>query len=238
MKINLYEEKFQEVTDIILIKTYMKRLSEYKINKDNMSGSIFIDLNYYDKNMQENFKTIEIEYAVILKDSIRVEELELNDVSCELVDLKGVNVKYNLVINYENREDSEFEELTNKPEEIKENVKNEENIVEIENSINEKTSEEIINENIKEGLKKEYDEMLDESLANRENLTISATKNESEESFLDFFNKFESKHLSIRKIRMDEEKALEVLNERNIDTKDLEKYYDKENHILTIKSYE
>ena len=118
MTINIFEEKFLEVNEILLVKNHLKRLSEFRVTSDSLSGSIFIDLNYYDKNMQENFKTLEIPYAIIIKDEMKIDEVILSTLSLEMVEMKGVVVKYNLDINYSLIEDNVIEELDDQKEEL------------------------------------------------------------------------------------------------------------------------
>lgn len=272
MKINLFEEKFIAVNDIILIKTFLKRLSDYEIKNDSLLGSIFIDLSYYDKNMDEHFKTLKLDYAVILKDTISVSQIELNDVECELVDLKGVNVRYSLDISYENNEDTEFEEIKRANEvveativelkaETKEAPKNDltDNFIDdktiidnlereeiqeitdgviIDESIFLETEEEKTNTIAKKILKEEYDNMLKESLTRNNDVTVSRTENETEESFFKTFARFEEKYLIINKYLTDEKHAMEILDEAKIPLGDIDKYYDREAGVLTIKSYE
>ncbi len=162
MNINIYEEKFVPVKDIILIKTYLKRLSDYKVLNDSLLGSIFLDLSYFDSNMQENFKTIELEFAVILKDSINIESITLNDVKCELVDLKGVNINYNLEIDYvELLEDLDSIEIKDE----KSNEDEETFIDEYVEEIIDNNNDDLLDE---EQLEAEYEEIDDEIIELRE----------------------------------------------------------------------
>lgn len=281
MNINIYEEKFLPVKDIVMLKSYLKRLSDYKVLNESLLGSIFIDLSYFDSNMQENFKTLELEFAVILKDSIKIEAITLNEVSCELVDLKGINVTYNLEIDYTeivNEQEKENEEKVNIIEEVKskddvqglkedgpnlnvleekerknpllEPKKVESVIAEVvddgilELPIDEVTYLEDFNTynekddaySLKENIKNEYDTELKENLKFR--TSIIRTKNEDEDSFLNIFNKFSSRYLSIKKILITSDKVDDFLTENKIDIKHRSEFYDEEKGVLTLKTYE
>lgn len=281
MNINIYEEKFLPVKDIVMLKSYLKRLSDYKVLNESLLGSIFIDLSYFDSNMQENFKTLELEFAVILKDSIKIEAITLNEVSCELVDLKGINVTYNLEIDYTeivNEQEKENEEKVNIIEEVKskddvqglkedgpnlnvlEEIERKNPLLEpkqVESVIAEVVDDGILelpidevtyledfntyNEkddaySLKENIKNEYDTELKENLKFR--TSIIRTKNEDEDSFLNIFNKFSSRYLSIKKILITSDKVDDFLTENKIDIKHRSEFYDEEKGVLTLKTYE
>lgn len=281
MNINIYEEKFLPVKDIVMLKSYLKRLSDYKVLNESLLGSIFIDLSYFDSNMQENFKTLELEFAVILKDSIKIEAITLNEVSCELVDLKGINVTYNLEIDYTeivNEQEKENEEKVNIIEEVKskddvqglkedgpnlnvlEEIERKNPLLEpkqVESVIAEVVDDGILelpidevtyledfntyNEkddaySLKENIKNEYDTELKENLKLR--TSIIRTKNEDEDSFLNIFNKFSSRYLSIKKILITSDKVDDFLTENKIDIKHRSEFYDEEKGVLTLKTYE
>ena len=237
MYINIFEEKFIDVSNILSTKTYMKRLSNYRLDNDSLCGSVLIDLSYFDINMEENFKLLELPYAIVLKDDMKLNSVSLGDLELEVVDQKGVNIRFNLIVDYDNYEDVEFEEIIDSEvipvPLIKVNVINETKDEEKEDI----TLEDEINSNLKESIMNEYDMMLNDSLNDREVILTTDDKRDESE-FIQFFNNFEAKYLKISKIQIRPEDLDEYLNKNGLTKENIKDNYDKENNILTTYLYD
>ena len=234
MLINIYEEKFISVNDILLVKTYVKRLSEYRLDNDSLCGSVLVDLSFFDTNMDENFKQLELPYAIVLKNDMKVNSVNLGEVLLEVVDQKGVIVKFNLDLDYDLYEDILNGEIVEEP------IENPIILGVINNQIDKENKEEIINENLKEIISDNYDEMLNESLKTRsDNISIIETKEtKSVDDFLDFFNQFEANYLRIKKTIVKPEEIKNYLIKNGLPMEYEYSNYDKENGILTTYIYE
>lgn len=125
-----------------------------------------IDLTYLDHNMTENFKTLKQPCEVVLKDEMNVLDVNLIDLELCAVENKGVNIKYNIDIDYDMKEvlDNQFDEnkfLENEePMEIPVNNSNAEKLeynkeYQLEESIDNDKKE-----NESELIQEEYQEML------------------------------------------------------------------------------
>ncbi len=237
MKINILEERFKEVPNISAVKTYIKRFDKYDTKKDCLTGTISVDLSYYDDSMTENFQTISLEFDVTLKDDLIVNNVTLLDLDLWVVDKKGVNIKYNIEIDYEEKFKEEIVDASIVEE--KNEIVEEKNINEItgKNYVTEKTQEELVVEQMSEEINKEYEQMLGESLKNRnENVMITSVVDNNEKTFLDLFNMFEAHHLKITKIYVNDKEN--IRSEYNMSEEEFASNYDKENNILTLKSYD
>ena len=140
MKINIFEERFIDVSNILAVKSYLKRIDNFEVKNDVLKLFILIDLTYLDHNMTENFKTLKQPCEVVLKDEMNVLDVNLIDLDLCAVENKGVNIKYNIDIDYDMKEilDENLQILDNQPE--NDELKNEE-VMEI--PVSKENSEEI-----------------------------------------------------------------------------------------------
>lgn len=237
MKINILEEKFKEVPNILAVKTYVKRFDKYETKKDCLTGTISVDLSYYDDSQTENFQTMSFDFDVTLKDGLIVNNVALLELDLCVIDKKGVNVKYNIEIDYDEKFDDALDDniIDTTVESLALNDKNKD--VTEEATFDEKTQEELVIEHMSDEINKEYEKMLGETLKDRnENVNITTIVDNDERGFLDLFNMFESHYLKITKIYVDNKER--VLTEYNISEEEFNLNYDENRNVLTLKSYD
>ncbi len=244
MNINIFEEKVINIEDILAIKSYLKRLDSYNIKEDSLNGMIKIDLTYLDHNMTENFKTLDLEFDVILKDGMTINEVILQDLDLYIIENKGVNIKYNIDIDYDMS--YELDELTEDKEDeiieipvLIEEDKNED-IIDLDENDKDKEviNEELLNEKTPEDeIQNEYQKMLGEVILKREdNVNIIEVKENNEDDFLSLFDSFEKTHLKITKVLVTSKE--EIMNKYSITEEVFNKSYDESTNTLTLRSYE
>lgn len=242
MKINIFEERFIDVLNILAVKSYLKRIDKYEVKNDVLKLFIMIDLTYLDHNMTENFKTLKQPCEVVLKDEMNVLDVNLIDLELCAVENKGVNIKYNIDIDYDMKEvlDNQFDEnkfLENEePMEIPVNNSNAEKLeynkeYQLEESIDNDKKE-----NESELIQEEYQEMLGNIIQKREdNKEIIEVVHNDEDSFLSLFDSFSSNYLKITKLYVHDKD--EVMSKFNLQ-EEFEKCFNKETNVLTLRSYD
>lgn len=243
MKINIFEERFIDVLNILAVKSYLKRIDKYEVKNEVLKLFIMIDLTYLDHNMTENFKTLKQPCEVVLKDEMNVLDVNLIDLELCAVENKGVNIKYNIDIDYDMKEvlDNQFDEnkfLENEePMEIPVNNSNAEKLeynkeYQLEESIdNDKKKNE------SELIQEEYQEMLGNIIQKREdNKEIIEVVHNDEDSFLSLFDSFSSNYLKITKVYVNDKD--EVMSKFNLQEEEFEKCFNKETNVLTLRSYD
>lgn len=243
MKINIFEERFIDVLNILAVKSYLKRIDKYEVKNDVLKLFIMIDLTYLDHNMTENFKTLKQPCEVVLKDEMNVLDVNLIDLELCAVENKGVNIKYNIDIDYDMKEvlDNQFDEnkfLGNEePMEIPVNNSNAEKLeynkeYQLEESIDNDKKE-----NESELIQEEYQEMLGNIIQKREdNKEIIEVVHNDEDSFLSLFDSFSSNYLKITKLYVHDKD--EVMSKFNLQEEEFEKCFNKETNVLTLRSYD
>lgn len=243
MKINIFEERIIDVLNILAVKSYLKRIDKYEVKNDVLKLFIMIDLTYLDHNMTENFKTLKQPCEVVLKDEMNVLDVNLIDLELCAVENKGVNIKYNIDIDYDMKEvlDNQFDEnkfLENEePMEIPVNNSNAEKLeynkeYQLEESIDNDKKE-----NESELIQEEYQEMLGNIIQKREdNKEIIEVVHNDEDSFLSLFDSFSSNYLKITKLYVHDKD--EVMSKFNLQEEEFEKCFNKETNVLTLRSYD
>lgn len=243
MKINIFEERFIDVLNILAVKSYLKRIDKYEVKNEVLKLFIMIDLTYLDHNMTENFKTLKQPCEVVLKDEMNVLDVNLIDLELCAVKNKGVNIKYNIDIDYDMKEvlDNQFDEnkfLENEePMEIPVNNSNAEKLeynkeYQLEESIDNDKKE-----NESELIQEEYQEMLGNIIQKREdNKEIIEVVHNDEDSFLSLFDSFSSNYLKITKVYVNDKD--EVMSKFNLQEEEFEKCFNKETNVLTLRSYD
>lgn len=242
MKINIFEERFIDVLNILAVKSYLKRIDKYEVKNDVLKLFVMIDLTYLDHNMTENFKTLKQPCEVVLKDEMNVLDVNLIDLELCAVENKGVNIKYNIDIDYDMKEvlDNQFDEnkfLEN--EEPMEIPVNNSNVEKLEYNKEYQLEESIDNdkkENESELIQEEYQEMLGNIIQKREdNKEIIEVVHNDEDSFLSLFDSFSSNYLKITKLYVHDKD--EVMSKFNLQ-EEFEKCFNKETNVLTLRSYD
>ena len=241
MKINIFEERFLEVDDILAVKSFLKRIDNYEVVDAALKLKIKIDLTYLDHNMMENFKTLEQECEVVLQDEMIIKDVKLIDLDLYAIDNKGVNIKYNIDIDYEVTDandipDSSENELEDASIIIEDDSIVNDNMTKIDNfdDINE---EESYSQNESEAIQNQYQELLGNIIKTREdNKEIIEVVKNDEDTFMELFNSFSQRYIKITKLFVQDKN--EVMKKYNLNDEKFEQFYDKETNLLTLRSYD
>lgn len=241
MKINIFEERFLEVDDILAVKSFLKRIDNYEVVDAALKLKIKIDLTYLDHNMMENFKTLEQECEVVLQDEMIIKDVKLIDLDLYAIDNKGVNIKYNIDIDYEVTDandipDSSENELEDASIIIEDDSVVNDNMTKIDNfdDINE---EESYSQNESEAIQNQYQELLGNIIKTREdNKEIIEVVKNDEDTFMELFNSFSQRYIKITKLFVQDKN--EVMKKYNLNDEKFEQFYDKETNLLTLRSYD
>lgn len=230
MKINILEERFIDVVDILAVKSYLKRIDDYVVENEELKLCLKIDLTYLDQNMTENFKTLQQPCEVILKNNMHISNVTLVDLELWAVENKGVNIKYNIDIDYELGTN---DDIIN---DSKDDVLEDNPIVEIENSVEEAYLDNVeLDES--QIIQNEYQEMLGKVIEKREdNKEIIEVIENDENSFINLFNQFKESYIKITKIAVTDKN--EIIDKYSLTEEEFDNNYDRTTNVLTIRSYD
>lgn len=182
MQLNIEKNNFYKMTNVFSVKSQMSKINELAIDNSFIKGSIDVSLYYYDLDGKENFELISLPFELDLE-SLDVKEVKLLKTNVFVVEGNGLNIEYELEIEYEfyNDDVSEIEIIKDEDIEVEDDNRPVEEIKDIVEEIEEDY------EQIKEDTKEFYEEILEKNL--RDNVEIISTKsNMDSESFLAFFD--------------------------------------------------
>ena len=224
MQLNIEKNNFCQLEGISNIKNHLEKLSNVVVNDSKATGNVEINVSYNDFEGLECFKSLDFPFELDLE-SLKILEVLIGHVNVYLVEGQGLDINYELVINY-----LPLEQV----EEIK--VIGEEDIqlpVE-EKTVLEKPQESL--EKIKEDMMEYYEDKLASNL-NRGDKVIATKTHESVESFLNFFDSKQS-YYKLKCLYVETEQELETIaKEYNVKLEVLLAGYDRQSHKV-IFSYE
>lgn len=218
MQLKINKEAFFEVEGISILKSHVDKISKNSFDGKCLSGVIDINISYIDTVNDECFKALTLDFEIEM-DNIKVNNIKLANTKVFVIESHGINVEYELELDYEAIDEAN--------EELEEAFDNE--IVLDENDI----------EKIKENIEKDYENKLLDSLNSRDasNVEIIKTKDKrSENEFLSFFTSKESSYYSLKTIHCPNEDALnEISKKYNISIDELIKGYDRITGRVTFR---
>ncbi|MDE6241689.1 MAG: hypothetical protein K2M08_04615 [Anaeroplasmataceae bacterium] len=224
MQLNIEKNNFCQLEGISNIKNHLEKLSNVVVNDSKATGNVEINVSYNDFEGLECFKSLDFPFELDLE-SLKILEVLIGHVNVYLVEGQGLDINYELVVNY-----LPLEQV----EEIK--VIGEEDIqlpVE-EKTVLEKPQESL--EKIKEDMMEYYEDKLASNL-NRGDKVIATKTHESVESFLNFFDTKQS-YYKLKCLYVETEQELETIaKEYNVKLEVLLAGYDRQSHKV-IFSYE
>ena len=238
MQLNLEKNNFYRITNISSVKSQLSKIKELEINESNIKGNIDVNLYYYDLAGKENFELISLPFELDLA-SLDVKDVKLIKANVFVVEGNGINIEYELEIEYEFLEDKKEIEVEmiddTRPKEtlIDEEISNDFSPVEIITDIEFSVLEEDLEE-VKEDTKEYYEEMLEKKL--RDNVEVVTTKsNMDTESFLAFFDN-NITYYRLKCIHIENEKELEEISKKyNVKIEELLNGYDKDSKKVIFK---
>lgn len=167
---NIEKNSFYKLDNISSIKNHIYTLNDIQVEENVINGSIDLELSYYNLEGSECNIIINLPFTLPC-DNKTVDEINLVKINIFLIEGNGLNIEYELEINYQD-----------KPRITKDSNENIGKVDVIDNIENESKSY----EEIKESTKEYYEEMLEKNL--RENVNIIETKTDNDvEDFLAFF---------------------------------------------------
>ncbi|MDE7264397.1 MAG: hypothetical protein K2N64_07030 [Anaeroplasmataceae bacterium] len=212
MQLNIEKNNFCQLDGISNIKNHLEKLSNVVLNESKANGMVEINVSYNDFEGLECFKSLEYPFDLDL-DSLKILEVLLGRVDVFLVEGQGLDIQYELIVNYVPLEPSE---------EIK--VIEEEDIEILPKQEESKTLEEI-----KENMMDYYEDKLASSL-NREDQVITTKTHETVESFLNFFDSRQSFY-KLKCLYVESEQDLErIAKEYNVKLEKLLAGYDRQSN--------
>ncbi|MDE6584393.1 MAG: hypothetical protein K2K15_03230 [Anaeroplasmataceae bacterium] len=207
MQLNIEKHNFFQLEGINHIKNHLEKLNNVLIHESKATGEIELNISYNDIEGLECFKSVTLPFELDL-DSFKILEILVGKVNIYLVEGQGVDVDYELIVNYLLKEEP--------VEEIK--------------VIEEKDIEPMQDlEQIKEDMKEYYEDKLASNL--QRNDKVITTKNHSSvNSFLDFFESKQS-YYKLKCLYVETEQDLDVIAKQyQISKEKLLAGYDRESH--------
>ncbi|MDE6655933.1 MAG: hypothetical protein K2J85_02965 [Anaeroplasmataceae bacterium] len=217
MQLNIEKNNFCQLEGISNIRNHLEKLNHVVVNNSKATGSIEINISYNDYEGLECFKSLDFPFELDL-DSLKILEVLIGHVNVYLVEGQGLDINYELVVNYLPLEPAE---------EIK--VIEEKDIQILPESKVEEVEPEESLEQIKEDMKEYYEDKLASNL-NRKDQVICTKTHQSVESFLNFFDVRQS-YYKLKCLYVETEQELETIaKEYNVKLEKLLAGYDRQSH--------
>lgn len=211
MELEIIKNSFLEVGKISSIKGHIGKIIKNNIDLNKASGTIEIDISYTDSDNNECFESKTFDYDMQLEE-VTIEQISIKNINAYVVEGRGVNVDYTLLIECSN--------------DIKANI-------ETINLTEECIEEEI--EKIKEDISKDYENKLADNLSQRVSI-ISSKSNFEEVDFLRFFDETQASYFQIKTLTCRSEKDLnEISKLYKVSLDNLLVGYDRSNGRVTFK---
>lgn len=214
MQLNIEKNNFCQLEGISNIKNHLEKLGDVTLQGSKATGNVEMSISYNDYEGLECFKSLEFPFELDL-DSLKILEVLIGHVSVYLVEGQGLDITYELVINYLPVEQAEEIKVI---EEKDIEVIEEPQIIEEQNL-----------EKIKENMKEYYEDKLATNL-NRGDKVISTKTHESVESFLNFFDSNQG-YYKVKCLYVETEAELETIaKEYHVKLEKLLAGYDRQSH--------
>ncbi len=213
MQLNLEKHNFCKLDGIANIKNHLEKLTNVIVDGSKASGNVEINISYNDFEGMECFKSLNFTFDLDLEE-LKILEVILGRTNVVVVEGQGIDINYELAINYLPALDKDVEievidesQIDFKPEEPKEENK----------SLDE----------IKEDIAEYYEEKLANNL-NRSNKVITTKGRETVESFLNFFDS-KASYYKLKCLYVESETELNnIAKEYNVSMEKLLAGYDRE----------
>ena len=210
MQLNIEKNNFCQLEGISNIKNHLEKLSNVVVNDSKATGNVEINISYNDYEGLECFKSLDFPFELDLE-SLKILEVLIGHVNVYLVEGQGLDIQYELIINYL--------PLEEQVEEIKVIEEKDIEIVEPEKKLDQ----------IKEDMKEFYEEQLASNL-NRGDKVIATKTHNSVESFLNFFDSKQNFY-KLKCLYVETEQDLErIAKEYNVKLEVLLAGYDRQSH--------
>lgn len=217
MDIEIKQKNFINVKNLSQVKTYIYKIAEYHLENGSIIGKINIDIDYYDTSMVENFSSMPIDFSIMVADDLKVENVKISDFKIEVIENRGIDCYYELIVSCDLLKKEEVIEPINEYQEISKN-------------------ESKINESQKLEIQENYDQMLQKSLENREEQVVEQDEYNREDS-LDVEENISM--IEKEQDSLDVEESISVIEKEqdcvSIDTQERNEGLEKSIGIITTK---
>ena len=215
MQFNIEKHNFFFFFFIYNIKNHLEKIKGLTIKDSKATGILEMNLSYLDIEGMECFKSMDFPFDLDL-DMLKILDVVVGRVEVYQVEGQGLDINYELVINFLPVEEAEEIKVI------------EEKDIEVEEEPVKEVKEEKL-EQIKEDMKEYYEDKLADNLT-REDKVITTKAHESVESFLDFFES-KSSYYKLKCLYVEKEEDLEaVAKEYNVKLEQLLAGYDRQSH--------
>ena len=215
MQFNIEKHNFCQLEGISNIKNHLEKIKGLTIKDSKATGILEMNLSYLDIEGMECFKSMDFPFDLDL-DMLKILDVVVGRVEVYQVEGQGLDINYELVINFLPVEEAEEIKVI------------EEKDIEVEEEPVKEVKEEKL-EQIKEDMKEYYEDKLADNLT-REDKVITTKAHESVESFLDFFES-KSSYYKLKCLYVEKEEDLEaVAKEYNVKLEQLFAGYDRQSH--------
>lgn len=224
MQLNIEKHNFCKLEGIANIKNHLEKLSNVKIEESKAAGDVEINISYNDFEGMECFKALSFSFDLDLAE-LKILELNIGMVNVYVVEGQGLDISYELVVNYLTKEPEQAVEI--KVIEEPEIVQKFEKPKELESS-QEKIPEDKL-EQFKEEMKEYYEDKLASNLQRNDQVIVTKT-HETVESFLNFFEGKQGFY-KLKCLYVEHEQELEAIaKEYNVKLDILLAGYDRQTH--------
>ncbi len=213
MHLNIEKHDFQKLEGIASIKNHLEKLKDVEVNQSQAKGTIEVNVSYQDIEGMECFKVLEFFFDLDLE-GLKILEVTVARVHLFVVEGQGLDVTYELVINYQVVEEQAKEiEL----------IKEDDIIVKTDENIKEPTIEQI-----KEDMKEYYEDKLADNLGTKENRVLVTQSNMDPDAFLNFFDQKQT-YYKLKCLYVETEEDLKSISkEYNVKLEKLLAGYDRQ----------
>ncbi len=213
MQLNIEKHDFQKLEGIASIKNHLEKLKDVEVNQSQAKGTIEVNVSYQDIEGMECFKVLEFFFDLDLE-GLKILEVTVARVHLFVVEGQGLDVTYELVINYQVVEEQAKEiEL----------IKEDDIIVKTDENIKEPTIEQI-----KEDMKEYYEDKLADNLGTKENRVLVTQSNMDPDAFLNFFDQKQT-YYKLKCLYVETEEDLKSISkEYNVKLEKLLAGYDRQ----------
>lgn len=222
MQLNIEKNNFCKLEGISNIKNHLEKLNNVVVNESKATGNVEINVSYNDYEGLECFKSLDFPFELDL-DSLKILEVLIGHVNVYLVEGQGLDINYELVVNYLPLEQAE---------EIKVIEEKDVEILQEPKPVEQAPQENL--EQLKEDMMEYYEDKLASNLS-RGDKVIATKTHESVDSFLNFFDSKQG-YYKLKCLYVETEQELETIaKEYNVKLEVLLAGYDRQSHKVLFR---
>lgn len=215
MQLKLEKHHFYKLDGIASVKNHLEKLTQVDFSNSKATGNVEINVSYYDQEGLECFKSFAVPFDLDLSE-LKILEILLGRADAFLVEGQGLDIQYELVINYAVEEEKNIDVIQD--EEAKE--------IELipQESIEIKDEEDL--EEIKENISEYYEDMLADNLNRGDKVMMTKGHTDS----VDFLNFFEGQkeYYKLKCLYVENEEGLkQISKEYHVSLEKLMAGYDR-----------